>query len=184
MRTTPARVEKCQPTKVATNRSKVVKWLLTFSLFLSMFSSGFLSLFWAPSVHASSHHAKLLEIPVPKSTVPKTLTFPLYSKGSIEYFSAGLGKLERSLSYPSFPLKLIFVQGDRAYLARVTVNIMKEDGTPLLMIPGGDVEGPWLFIKIPPGRYMVRGTDSTGTTIKKTIAVASDGQTVIYFRFP
>ncbi len=187
MRTTRTMVEMAQPTEVArnqTNSSKVVKWLLTFSLFLTIFSSGFISVFWVPSVQASSHHARLLEIPLPTGTIPKTLTFPVYSKESIEYFSAGLGKEERSLTYPPFALKLIFVQGERAYLAGVTVNILKEDGTPLLMIPGGDVDGPWLFLNIPTGRYMIRGTDSSGTTIKKAITVASDGQTVIHFRFP
>lgn len=184
MRTTPRLVEICQPTEVATNWTKMVKWMLTLSLVFSVFSSGFLSLFWVSSVQASSHHTKLLEIPLPKGNIPKTLTFPVYSKESIEYFSAGLGKEERRLSYPPFALKLIFVQGERAYLARVTVNILKKDGTPLLMIPGGEVDGPWLFINIPTGRYMISGTDSTGTTIQKTITVASDGQTVIHFRFP
>ncbi len=186
MSTTRIMVEFRQPTEVdtnQTNRSTVVTWLLTFSLFLSLFSSGFLSLFWVSSAQASSHHAKLLEIAVPGDSIPKTLTFPVYSKGSIEYFSAGLGKEERSLPYPPFALKLIFVQGERAYLAGVTVNILKDDGTPLLMIPGGDVDGPWLFIKIPTGKYMVSGTDSAGSTIKKTITVASNGQTVIHFRF-
>ncbi len=187
MRTTRGRVETRQPTEFDKNQttwSKVVKWLLTFSLFLSMFSSGFLSLFWMSSVQASSHHAKLLEIAAPGGSIPKTMTFPVYSKGSIEYFSAGLGKEERSLTYPPSTLKLIFVEGERAYLAGVTVNILKENGAPLLMIPGGEVDGPWLFINMAPGKYMVSGTDSAGTTIKKTITVASDGQTVIHFRFP
>ncbi len=187
MKATSTMVDLRQATEIDANQTywrKVVKWLFTVSLFFSMFSSGFLSLFLVSSVQASSDHTKLLEIAAPKGKTPKTLSFPLYSKGPIEYFSAGLGKEERSLTYPPFALKLIFVQGDRAYLARVTVNILKEDGSPLLLIPGGEVDGPWLFINIPPGRYMVNGTDSTGITIKKTIAVASDGQTVIHFRFP
>ncbi len=187
MKTTSTMVDLRQPTDVDTNQtngSRVVQCLFTFSLFLSMVSSGVLSLLWVPSIHAASHHAKQLEIALPRGGVPKTLSFPLYSKESIKYFSAGLGKEERSLKYPPFAVKLIFIQGDRAYLAGVTVNILKEDGSPLLMIPGGDVEGPWLFINMPPGRYMVNGTDSTGTTVKKTITVASNGQTVIHFRFP
>lgn len=187
MKTTLTMVHARQATEVDTNQtywSKALKGLLASSFFFIMFSSGFLGLCWVTSVQASSDQSKLLEIAVPKGKIPKTLSLPLYSKGSIEYFSAGLGKEERSLTYPPFALKLIFVQGDRAYLARVTVNILKADGSPLLLIPGGEVEGPWLFINIPPGRYMVNGTDSTGTTIKKTIAVASDGQTVIHFRFP
>ncbi len=187
MSTTTMMLETYQSTEVdthRTNRSKVVNLLLTFSLFLSMFSSGFISLFWVSSVQASSHHARLLEIPLPTGSIPKTLTFPVYSKESIEYFSAGLGKEERSLTYPPFALKLIFVQGERAYLAGVTVNILNEDGAPLLMIPGGEVDGPWLFINIPTGRYMISGTNSTGNTIQKVITVASDGQSVIHFRFP
>ena len=167
-----------------TNWRKVHGWLLTFSILLSFISGQILNIFWVTHVEASSHQAKVLEIPLPAENIPKTLTFPLYEQGSNQYFSAGLGKEERSLIYPPFPLKLIFVQGERAFLAGVSIQVANEDGTQILKIPGEEVEGPWLFIKIPSGTYVVSGTDSSGTTIKKTISVQTEKSTVVHFRFP
>lgn len=158
--------------------------LLTFSILVGFISGPILNIFWVTPVEASSHHAKVLDIPLPIGNIPTTLKFPLYEQGSIQYFSAGLGKEERSLIYPPFPLKLIFVQGERAFLAGVAIQIANEDGMQLLKIPGEDVEGPWLFINIPTGTYVVSGTDSSGTTIKKTINVPSDKSTVVHFRWP
>jgi hypothetical protein len=159
--------------------------LMTISFLLSLVSGPIFNLFWpTPVVEASSHHARVLEFPLPAGSIPKTLTFPLYEQGSNQYFSAGLGKEERSLTYPPFPLKLIFVQGERSFLAGVSVQVAHENGTQLLKIPGEDVEGPWLFIKIPGGTYVVSGTDSSGTTITKTISIQTEKSTVVHFRFP
>jgi hypothetical protein len=66
----------------------------------------------------------------------------------------------------------------------VSVHITKEDGTQLLKIPGEEVEGPWLFINLPVGTYVISGTDSAGTTIKKTITVQTTKSTVVHFRWP
>jgi hypothetical protein len=158
--------------------------LLLLSILSSFVAIALINTFWVTTVEASSNQVKLLEIPLSTGSIPKTLTFPLYEQESIQYFSAGLGKEERSLTYPPFPLKLIFVQGERAFLARVSVQIAKEDGTQLLRIPGEEVEGPWLFINIPTGTYVVSGTDSDGTTINKTIMVETPKSTVVHFRWP
>ncbi len=154
------------------------------SIVMWVLSSSVATVFSVTTVEASSHHVKVLEIPLAAEGIPKTLRFPLYEQQSIQYFSAGLGKEERSLTYPPYPLKLIFVRGERAFLAGVSIHLMNEDGTLRLKIPGEDVEGPWLFIKIPTGTYVVSGTDSNGTSIKKTITVQTDTTTVVHFRFP
>lgn len=157
---------------------------LTIVVQISVFSGMLINPFLATAHEASSHQIQTLEIPLHKGSIPKTLTFPLYEQESIQYFSAGLGKEERSLTYPSFPLKLIFVQGERALLASVSVNIAKEDGTTLLKIPGKEVEGPWLFINIPAGTYIVSGIDSNGTKVKKIITIQTDKPIVVHFRWP
>ena len=156
----------------------------TFSILISFLSSALINIFWVTTVEASSQQVKLLEIPLPEGSIPKTLTFPLYEQESIQYFSAGLGKEERSLPYPPFPLKLIFVQGERAYLAGVTIHLTNEDETLSIEIPGEEVEGPWLFINIPTGTYVISGTNSDGTTVKKTITVQPGKSTVVHFRWP
>jgi len=156
----------------------------SFSIVIWFLSSAVMTTFWVTTLEASSHHVKVLEIPIAAESIPKILRFPLYEQESIQYFSAGIGKEERSLTYPPFPLKLIFVQGERAFLAGVSVHLVNEDGTLQLKIPGEDVEGPWLFINIPSGVYVVSGTDSNGTSIKKTITIQTDKSTVVHFRFP
>ena len=163
---------------------RVGNFFLTFSILISLSSSALINIFWVTTVEASSHQVKLLEIPLPEGSIPKKLTFPLYEQDSIQYFSAGLGKEERSLTYPPFPLKLIFVQGERAYLAGVAIHLTNEDETLRLEIPGEEVEGPWLFINIPTGTYVISGTDSDGTTVKKTITVQPTKSTVVHFRWP
>jgi len=66
----------------------------------------------------------------------------------------------------------------------VSIHIAKEDGSQLLSIPGEEVDGPWLFINLPIGTYVVSGTNSQGTTIKKTTTVKPDKSVVVHFRWP
>ena len=187
MNTTPRNPTTCPSAQLDVYRRSwrnVRSLLLMFSILSSFVAITLINMFWVTTVEASSHQVKLLEIPLPTGSIPNILTFPLYEQESIQYFSAGLGKEERSLTYPPFPLKLIFVQGERAFLARVSVHIAKKDGTQLLRIPEEEVEGPWLFINIPTGTYVVSGTDSDGTNIKKTITVETPKPTVVHFRWP
>jgi len=154
------------------------------SILISLLMAVFANLSWATPGEPSPHQVKTLEIPFPNGNINKPLTFPLYEQQGIQYFSGGLGKEERSVSYPPFPLKLIFVQGERAFLAGITVHIAKEDGTPLLSIPGKEVEGPWLFINLPTGTYVISGTRSQGLTIKKTTTLQPGKSTTVHFRWP
>ena len=157
---------------------------LTIALQVSAFSGAVINPSWATTQETSSHQIKTLEIQLHTESLPKTFTFPLYEQESIQYFSAGLGKEERRLEYPPFPLKLIFVKGKRAFLARISVNIAKEDGTILLKIPGEEVAGPWLFINLPMGTYIVSGIDSNGTIVKKAISIQTDKPIIVHFRWP
>lgn len=185
---TPATIERMYwfPKKAIAQpqRKDVGGWLKVFSILSSLVSIIFFNSFFLTSVEASPKQVDVLEIPVLTGSTKKTFTFPLYEQEGIHFFSAGLGKEERSLTYPPFPLKLIFVQGERAFLARVSIKLANQDGSLHLNIPGKEVEGPWLFIKIPPGTYVVSGTDSQGATIEKTMTIQSDYSTVAHFRFP
>lgn len=157
---------------------------LTIAFQISVFSGALVNQAWATTQKTSSNQIKTIEIPLSKGSIPKTFTFPLYEQESIQYFSAGLGKEERRLQYPPFPLKLIFVKGERAFLASVSVNIAKKDGKTFLKIPGEEVAGPWLFINIPTGTYIVSGIDSTGTVVEKTISIQPNKPIVAHFRWP
>jgi len=139
---------------------------------------------WAAAGEASEHLSKFLEIPLEDGSFPKNLKFPLYEQNSIQYFSAGLGKEERSLSYPPYPLKLIFVKGKRAFLTTVAIEVLRHDGTNLITIPGEEVQGPWLFLNLPAGKAVVKATDSSGTTIEKPINLTAKKITTVHFRWP
>jgi hypothetical protein len=164
------------------------RWLIIFCLGASTFMS--LSLItlstssWAGAGEASEHFSKYLEIPLEDETIPKQLTFPLYEQNNIQYFSAGLGKEERRLSYPPYSLKLIFVKGQRAFLANVAIEVLHHDRTNLISIPGEEVQGPWLFLNLPAGKYVVQAIDSGGTTIEKIINLAAKTTTTVHFRWP
>ncbi len=139
---------------------------------------------WAAAGEASEHLSKFLEIPLEGESFPKNLKFPLYEQNNIQYFSAGLGKEERSLPYPPYPLKLIFVKGKRAFLTSVAIEVLQKDGTNLISIPGEEVQGPWLFLNLPAGKYVLKATDSSGTTLEKTINIAAKKTSTVHFRWP
>lgn len=139
---------------------------------------------WAATGEAPEHLSKYLDIPLGGGTIPKKLHVPVYEQNTIQYFSAGLGKEERSLSYPPYPLKLIFVKGERAFLAGVAIEVFHPDQTRLISIPGEEVQGPWLFLNLPAGKYVVKATDSNGTTLEKSITLAAKDTTTVHFRWP
>jgi hypothetical protein len=163
-------------------------WLSILSLGTSVFMSlSMLTLStpsWAGSGETSEHFSKYLEFSLGDETIPQKLNFPLYEQNNIQYFSAGLGKEERSLSYPPYSLKLIFVKGQRAFLANVAISVLQPDGTTLISIPSEEVQGPWMFLNLPVGKYVVQATDSGGTTLEKSINLAGKKTTTVHFRWP
>ncbi len=138
---------------------------------------------WADTGEGLAPLSKFLEIPLEGKSIPGKLRFPLYEQNAVQYFSAGLGKEERSLSYPPYSLKLIFVKGERAFLAGVAVEVINSEQTTLVSIPGEEVQGPWLFLNLAPGKYVVKATDSSGTTIEKSITLSGEKTTPVHFRW-
>ncbi|WP_447962437.1 carboxypeptidase-like regulatory domain-containing protein [Nitrospira sp. Ecomares 2.1] len=138
---------------------------------------------WAATGESSAPLSKFLEIPLEGTSIPDKLRFPLHEQNGVQYFSAGLGKEERSLSYPAYSLKLIFVKGERAFLAGVAVEVINSEQATLVSIPGEEVQGPWLFLNLPPGKYVVKATDSSGATIEKSITLSGGKTTPVHFRW-
>ena len=131
---------------------------------------------------SSTVTSSILEVPSSEEGV--NLKFTLYNGQYFQYFSAGVGIEERKAVYPGYPLKLIFVQGARAYLAEVNISILKADGTTLVEIPSAHVMGPWLFVNIPSGTYTITATDSRGRAIKKQVKLGEERTKVVHFRWP
>jgi hypothetical protein len=108
---------------------------------------------------------------------------PLYQVGKVRYFSAGVGLEERQAEYPPFSLKLIFTAGGKPYLSGVDVTIQPLNGEPVIKIPNKQVEGPWLFVDLPPGTYDISATYGTQTRASKAVKVASGQSKTVYLRW-
>lgn len=116
---------------------------------------------------------------------PKAKTrIPLYTKGEIRYFSAGVGVEEREAKYPPFPLKLIFVAGPRgAYVTRVAVTVADAKDAAQVQVPSEQVSGPWLFLDLPPGIYRITATRENEALVNERVTVSAGKTTTVYFRW-
>jgi|DewCreStandDraft_4_1066084.scaffolds.fasta_scaffold133508_1 hypothetical protein len=109
---------------------------------------------------------------------------PLHRVGEVRYFSAGVGFEERAAEYPPFPLKLVLTAGGKPYLAGATVRIAAHKNATVLTIPREHVEGPWLFVDLPPGSYDITATHGNSTQILGGIKVEAGKQKTVYVRWP
>lgn len=75
-------------------------------------------------------------------------------EGEVQWVSGGVGAEERAemlLALPDHNLKLLTAaQGSGAFLAGVRVVVRAAGGWTVLE---DSLEGPWLFARLPPGRY-------------------------------
>ncbi len=111
------------------------------------------------------------------------LKFPLYKGEDFQYFSAGVGLEERQLTYPPYQLKLILVQGTRAFLSNVSVKIRQLDGPLTFDIPAIQVEGPWVFLKIPDGTYLITAANYQDKKIEKQVSVKKEHPQTVHLRW-
>ena len=107
---------------------------------------------------------------------PLMESIPIHRAGRVRYFSAGVGLAEREATYPSFPLKIMFVAGQKAYLSRVAVTISDRHGTALVQIPAEHVTGPWLFVDLPAGTYTIGGRIENQANAHTSVNVAADAK--------
>lgn len=108
---------------------------------------------------------------------------PLYQSGGLRYFSAGVGIEERMASYPAYSLKMVFTAGGRPFLTGVAVTIHPADGGPPLVIPQDHVNGPWLFVDLPAGRYDVTATYGHSARRVTGVAVQAGTQRTIHLQW-
>ena len=108
---------------------------------------------------------------------------PLHRAGQARYFSAGVGIEERSASYPPFPLKLVFTAGGKPYVAGVSVTVQHGNGPIIVTIPPEQITGPWLFLDVPDGSYLIAATMEGQTEYLKDIKVERGTQKTLYVRW-
>ncbi len=94
---------------------------------------------------------------------------------SKEPLSTGIGVDER-VPHGEYALKLVFAAKSGPYLAAVDVIILDSDGKQVLKTHS---TGPWLFVDLPPGTYVVHATPKRGKLLKATVEVTADEQAVL-----
>jgi hypothetical protein len=110
-------------------------------------------------------------------------TIPLHRAGLLRYFSAGVGIEERSATYPTFPLKLVFTAGGKPYVAGVSVEVQRTDGTTLVTIPREHITGPWLFLDVPDGSYHIAATLEGQTEHLRDVKAEQGIQRILHVRW-
>ncbi len=108
---------------------------------------------------------------------------PLHQNGGVRYFSAGVGLEERQAAYPPFALKLVFTAGGKPFVAGVDVTIQPTQGGTVIKIPREQVEGPWLFLDLPVGRYHIAATYADRKQELHNVAVTAGKQQTLYLRW-
>lgn len=104
--------------------------------------------------------------------------------GGVSYMSGGVGEDERAAMRAvasDYNVALVFADtASGAYLADVAVDIRNASGATMLKAVS---EGPWLYARLPVGRYKVSARVG-GTVLARTVAVGAKGRATAIFRFP
>ena len=103
------------------------------------------------------------------------------TQGEVTFVTGGVGIDERNeldASRANYNLSLLFsVQGTGDYLSDVKIRITDLKGKIFLETMS---DGPKLFAKLPPGRYIVIA-DLNGETYHKTVSIRGKQNTSLYF---
>src|SRR5690606_25499794 len=102
----------------------------------------------------------------------------------VPYVTGGIGLDEREAmlqeaKQKAYNLKIASAATGGAYLAGVTVRIADRQGKQILQAA---MDGPWLYVKLPPGAYTV-SADNGEQTHKRTTQVPATGLREIVFRW-
>lgn len=122
-----------------------------------------------------------LEFPVDAGSQKEVI--PLFQSGTIRYFSAGIGQVEREATYPPFALKLVFTAGGKPFVTGAGVTIRNAKGAEVLTIPRERLTGPWLFIDLPEGAYDVAASLGGVTQTVKGIKIRRGHVTTHHVRW-
>jgi hypothetical protein len=103
--------------------------------------------------------------PAPAASTPEQGIVKGKTAQGFPYMSGGIGADERALmgkEAKDYNLKLAFAERSGQYLAEVKLVVAGEDGKEII---NTTTNGPWFYIKLPPGTYNVRA--AVGNITKK-----------------
>ncbi|AFJ86739.1 MULTISPECIES: carboxypeptidase-like regulatory domain-containing protein [Burkholderia] len=103
-------------------------------------------------------------------------------QGDVSYVSGGIGK-DQSTAFEhnesAWPLALRFTGKGGEYLADVHVRIVDAKGAEVLRT---DARGPYMLVKLPPGRYTVHASYQ-GSDESRAVTVGAKGGTKAAFQW-
>ena len=99
----------------------------------------------------------------------------------ISYACTGVGESKDDPKWSSYPLKLMFTAGTRAYVSEVDVTIRDSAGSTVLQV---NCDAPWLLARLKPGTYSVNAKADGGSTKSASVSVPGSGQNSLAIRFP
>jgi len=102
----------------------------------------------------------------------------------VPHVSGGVGLDEREAlmqeaKQEGYNLKVVATATDGAYLAGITVRIADTKDVEVLQAA---MDGPWLYAKLPAGRYTLSADDGS-KTLKRTVDVPAKGTREVVFRW-
>jgi len=103
----------------------------------------------------------------------------------VPYATGGIGldereQLRQDAKRLGYNLKIVTAADAGNYLGSVQVTIADARGAQVLQAA---LDGPWLYAKLPPGRYAISATDGT-TTRKRTVDVPAGGTREVVLTWP
>ncbi|HEX9843146.1 MAG TPA: hypothetical protein VGC20_10370 [bacterium] len=103
------------------------------------------------------------------------LWVPTLATAGMEPLSSGVSQEDRA-PRPDYPLKFVFAMASGAYLADIAVTIKDLDGKEVLRTQSS---GPWLYLDLPAGQYVVVAKRMTGEKVSALFTVGGEGQRVV-----
>jgi hypothetical protein len=108
---------------------------------------------------------------------------PTEQQGDVSFVSGGVGLDESTAlrrARRQWPLSLLFTGPQSAYVANVKVQITGANNASVLDTTS---HGPYMLVRLPPGRYTVNATYSD-VTRRQTVNVRGNGSAHATFSFP
>jgi hypothetical protein len=99
----------------------------------------------------------------------------------ITYACTGVGESKEDPKWKTYPLKLMFTAGTRAYVSEVKVKIQDGSGQTVLDV---NCDAPWLLARLKPGSYSVTAQADGGGAKSVKVTVPAAGQNELAIRFP
>jgi hypothetical protein len=104
--------------------------------------------------------------------------------GGVPVGCTGIGQTKNDPKWLAYPVRLEFANAARDYLADEAVTVSDASGGALLQV---SCEGPWLLLKLPPGRpFRVEARLNDQVTAPRTAEVTAPnrGQATVVITFP